>query len=90
MISESDDGSYEGVLASKRPPMTLEVILNLEIEHSDLYYPASMLSMPLIASISRSSYEILSSLDLRARTSPQVKILHGDPFRRLKPSVDMG
>ena len=61
-------------MASKQPPMTLEVISNIEIKLSDLNYTASMLSLPLNASFSRSSYERFSSLDLRARTSPQVKI----------------
>ena len=81
MISESHDGSYEGFLASKQPPMTLEVIFNLGIELSDLNYPASMLFLPLNVFISRSFYEWLSSLDLRGRTSPQVKMwfaLHPD------------
>ena len=60
-------------MSFKQPPMILEVIFNLGIELSDLNYPASMPFLPLKASLSRLFYERLSSLDLRARTSPQVK-----------------
>ena len=57
--------------------MASEVKYELIIELSDLNYITQMLLWPPNATISRSLHERLWSIDLRARTSPQVKINKG-------------
>ena len=61
-------------MASKQPPMASEVQHKLVFKLSDLNYPAAMLFWTVDATISRSLWHCLWPIDLRARTSPQVKM----------------
>ena len=75
-VYDGSNGHYDGLWGHGDLQMTLEVTAELKFEFIGLNNLCHQLLWPLNADISRLLSYHLSSIDLRARASPQVKRGH--------------